>query len=85
MFAYTNSRIHGPTPGIRPFVIICKGCRQNIPPPVQTLPSLLIVAKCQVSREKRRFLPADIFRRRLSHDLLAKPPRSQIGGKRWAK
>jgi hypothetical protein len=66
---------HGPTSGIHPFVILCKGCEQNIPAPVQTMPDTWIVAVCPRCGEKRRYLPADIFRGRLSHDLLAKLPR----------
>jgi len=66
---------HGPTPGIHPFVIICKGCQQSIPAPVQTLPDSWIVAEGPLCGEKRRYLPADIFQGRLSHDLLSKPPR----------
>jgi hypothetical protein len=64
-----------PTSGIHAFVIIFKGCRENIPAPVQTMPDSRIVADCPLCGEKRRYLPADIFRGRLSHDLLAKPPR----------
>ena len=75
IFAYTVFMFHGPTSGIHPFVISCKGCQQNIPAPVQTLPDSWIVAECPLCGEKRRYLPADIFRGRLSHDLLMKPPR----------
>jgi hypothetical protein len=64
-----------PTSGIHPFVIVCKGCGQNIPAPVQTIPDSWIVAECPLCGEKRRYLPADIFQGRLSHELLAKPPR----------
>lgn len=66
---------HGPTFGIHSFVIVCKGCQQNVPAPVQTLPDSWIVAECPLCGEKRRYLPADIFKGRLSHDLLMKPPR----------
>jgi hypothetical protein len=72
---------HGPTSGIHPFVILCKGCQQNILAPVQTLPDSWIVADCPLCGEKRRYLPADIFRGRLSHDLLAKSRR--IEDRRW--
>ncbi len=66
----------GPTSGIYPFVIICKQCRQNIKAPVQTMPDSWIVAECPLCDEKRRYLPTDIFRGRLSHDLLMKPSRT---------
>jgi hypothetical protein len=38
MFAYTVSMFTSPTSGVYPFVIVCKGCQQNILAPVQTLP-----------------------------------------------
>lgn len=72
MFAYTDSMYQGPTSGIHPFVSACKGCQQNIPAPVQTLPDSWIVAECPLCGENRRYLPADIFRGRLSHDLQMK-------------
>ena len=75
IFAYTVSMFHGPTSGIHPFVILCKGCLQNIPASVQTLPASWILSECPLCGEKRRYLPLDIFRGRLSHDLLMKPPR----------
>ena len=75
IFAYTESMFYVPTSGIPPFVIVCKGCEQKIPAPVQTMPDLWIVADCPLCGEKRRYLPQDILRGRLSHELLAKPPR----------
>jgi hypothetical protein len=66
---------HGPTSDIHPFVVVCKGCQQNIPAPVQTLPDSWIVTECPLCGEKRRYLLADIFRGRLSRDLLMKPSR----------
>jgi hypothetical protein len=63
-----------PTSGLYPFVIVCKGCHQNIPAPVETMPDSWIIANCPLCGQKRRYLPTDIFRGRLSHDLLAKPP-----------
>lgn len=79
----------GPTSGVHSFVIICKGCRQNIPAPAHTLPDSWIVAECQLCGEKHRYLPADIFQGRLSHDLLRKPQRisdrrSKMGGMKRA-
>jgi hypothetical protein len=75
IFAYTVSMFHGHTPGVHPFVVNCKGCQQNFAAPVQTLPNSWIVAECPLCCEKSRYLTADIFRGRLSHDLLSKPPR----------
>jgi len=57
------------------FVVTCKGCRQNIPAPVQTLPDSWIIAGCPLCGEKRRYLPADIFPGRLSSDLLTRSGR----------
>jgi hypothetical protein len=85
MFAYTGIMFHIPTSGIHLFVIACKGCRENVPAPVETLPGSWIVAECPLCGERRRYLPADIFQGRLSHELLAKPRGSKIGGDKWAK
>jgi len=76
IFAYTVSMFHAPTSGTHPFVIVCKGCEQNIPAPVETMQDSWIVADCPLCNEKRRYLPADIFRGRLSHETLVKPPRN---------
>jgi hypothetical protein len=76
---------HAPSFGTHPFVIVCKGCEQNIPAPVETMPDSWIVADCPLCSERRRYLPADIFRGRLSHDLLVKPRGKQIGGEKWAR
>jgi len=51
------------------FIVRCKGCGENIPAPVRTLPDTWIVADCPLCREKRRYLPADIFRGILSRHL----------------
>jgi len=64
---------HGPTPEIHSFVVQCKGCGQNIPAPVETLPDSWIVAECPLCGGKRRYVPAEIFCGRLSPKLLAKP------------
>ncbi len=57
----------GPPAGrICDFVVRCKGCGENIPAPVGTLPDSWIVAQCALCGEKRRYLPAEIFRGRLS-------------------
>jgi len=49
------------------FVVVCKGCRENIPAPVQTMPDTWIVAECPLCGCKRRYLPTDIFRGTLTH------------------
>jgi hypothetical protein len=75
IFAYTVFMFNSPTRGVHPFVMVCKGCQQNIPAPVQTMPDSWIIADCTLCGAKRRYLPADIFQGRLSHDLLAKSSR----------
>lgn len=80
LFAYNVSMFHCPTSGIHPFDVICKGCQQNIPAPIQRLPDSWVIADCPTCGEKRRYLLADIFKGRLSHDLLMKPP--QISDRR---
>ena len=51
------------------FVIRCKGCSENIPAPVKTLPASWIAAKCPLCGEHRRYLPSEVFQGRLSHQL----------------
>jgi len=64
-------------------VIACKGCQQNIPAPVETVPDTWIVAECPLCGQKRRYLPAEIFQGRLSPELVAKLRRA--GGEKWAR
>jgi hypothetical protein len=66
----------GPTSAVHPFVIACKGCHQNILAPVETMPDSGIVAECPLCKEKRRYLPTEIFKGRVSHGLLRQPARS---------
>lgn len=75
-FADADSMFHGPTSAVHPFVIACKGCRQNIPARVGTMPSSCITAKCPLCGEHRGYLPSEIFKGRVFHDLLRKPVQS---------
>ena len=59
-----------PNPGLYPFVIACKGCEENIPAPVETLPDDWIIAVCPLCGQKRRYLPAEIFQGKLSHQVV---------------
>ena len=43
------------------FVVVCKGCMECIPAPVETMPDSWVIAKCPLCLEKRRYLPSDIF------------------------
>jgi hypothetical protein len=51
------------------FAVRCKGCGESVPAPVQTMPDSWIVAQCPLCGEKRRYLPNEIFRGRLSQQL----------------
>ncbi|UWZ82592.1 hypothetical protein [Occallatibacter riparius] len=54
------------------FTVRCKGCGENIPAPVETLPDTWIIADCPLCREKRRYVPSEIFRGVLSARLDAR-------------
>ncbi len=54
----------------------CKGCGECVPATVETMPSSWIIAECPLCGEKRRYLPPEIFRGRLSVQLMRKPVRS---------
>jgi hypothetical protein len=75
----------GPSARIRPFVIACKGCRQNIPAPIETMPDMWIVAECPVCGAKRRYLPAEIFMGRISHEVRMQPGARPSGGEPWER
>src|ERR1700722_5580222 len=59
------------------FAIRCKGCGESVPAPVETMPGSWIIAECPLCGERRLYLPADIFRGRLSYRLTRKPVRSE--------
>ncbi len=56
------------------YAVRCKGCGENIPAPVQTMPDTWIVAECPICRQRRSYLPPEIFRGRLPHLLLTRKP-----------
>jgi hypothetical protein len=60
-------------------VVHCKGCGENIPAPVETMPSQPIAARCPLCHEHRRYLPSEVFLGRLSHLIIRKPVRSADG------
>jgi len=73
----------GPEPArICDFTVRCKGCGENIPAPVGTLPDSWIVAVCPLCGERRRYLPSEIFRGRLSQRLRAERGRGTPGSLR---
>src|SRR5580693_3021212 len=63
-------------------VVQCKGCRENIPAPVETMPSQPIAARCPLCGEHRRCLPSEVFLGRLSHLMIRKPVRT-ADGRAW--
>ncbi len=60
-------------------VVQCKGCRENIPAPVESVPAQPIAAKCPLCGAHRRYLPSEVFLGRLSHLMIRKPVRTADG------
>lgn len=85
LFAYIDDVWNLPESRYCDFTVKCKGCGENIPAPVQTMPDTWIVADCPLCGERRAYLPPDIFRGRVSYRLNRKPVRSETGLRRWAK
>jgi hypothetical protein len=77
-FSYTKLVFPGPESSKR-VVVHCKGCGENIPAPVETMPSQPVVARCPLCHEHRRYLPSEVFLGRLSHLMIRKPVRSADG------
>jgi hypothetical protein len=71
-FSYTSLMFPGPESSKR-VVVQCKGCGENIPAPVETMPSQPIAARCPLCHEHRRYLPSEVFLGRLSHLMIRKP------------
>lgn len=69
IFAYTIEVFNQPEFRLCDFTIRCKGCGENIPAPVATMPDSWIIAECPLCGERRAYLPPEIFRGRLSHKL----------------
>ena len=51
------------------FTVKCKGCGENIPVRVQTMPNTWVSEHCPICGSYRRYLPNEIFQGRLSHKL----------------
>ena len=60
-------------------VVRCKGCRENIPAPVESVPAQPVAAKCPLCAAHRRYLPSEVFLGRLSHLMIRKPVRTADG------
>lgn len=61
------------------FVIRCKGCGENIPAPVQTMPDTWIAKHCPLCGAYRRYLPNELCKGRLSHKLTRYSPSEPSG------
>src|ERR1017187_5739389 len=59
IFAYTVFVWNLPQPRFCDFAIRCKGCGENIPAPVETMPDSWIEAKCPLCGSKLRYLPTE--------------------------
>jgi hypothetical protein len=68
-FAYTVQVFNLPTSRRCDYTIRCKGCAENIPAPIETMPDTWVIAKCPLCGQRRRYLPTEIFRGTLSHRL----------------
>jgi hypothetical protein len=77
IFAYNALVWNLPESRLCDYTVRCKGCGENIPAPVQTMPDTWIIADCPLCDDRRLYLPADVFRGRLSHRLYRKPVRSK--------
>ena len=77
-FAYTEFMFQG-LESSKKVVLQCKGCGENIPAPVETMPSQPVAARCPLCHEHRRYLPSEVFLGRPSHLMIRKPVRSADG------
>jgi hypothetical protein len=57
-------------------VVRWKGCGENIPAPLETMPAQPIAATCPLCGQQRRYLPSQVFEGRSSWRLLRKPVQS---------
>ena len=83
LFAYTVVVWNLPQSRLCDFAVQCEGCGETIPAPVGTMPDTWIVAVCTLCGERRRYLPTDIFRGKLSHKLYG--GRDRVRGRLWVK
>ena len=84
IFAFCSPMLVSMFPGpesSKRVVVQCKGCRENIPAPVETMPAQpsRIAARCPLCGEHRRYLPSEVFLGRLSHLMIRKPVRTADG------
>jgi hypothetical protein len=79
LFAYTVPVWYLLETRLCDYTLRSKGCSENIPAPVLTMPDTWIIAECTLCGERRSYLPTDIFRGRLSHRFIPsrEPPKSE--------
>lgn len=80
LFADTVLVFNLPTTRLCDFTVRCKGCGENVPAPVGTMPDSWIVTESPLCGSKRQYLPTDIFRGTLSDRLTSKPDRVSVDG-----
>lgn len=54
------------------YVICCKRCGRNIAAPMETMPDQYFVAVCPLCGARRNYLRAELFKGRLSYELIPK-------------
>jgi hypothetical protein len=60
IFSYPLFMFQGPSTR-KTFVVACKKCRRDVPTGVAEFPFQSIIVECALCREKRRYLPSEIF------------------------
>jgi hypothetical protein len=63
-FSFYSSVLYPMFPGpesSKRVVVHCKGCGENIPAPVETVPSQPVAARCPLCQEHGRYLPSEVF------------------------
>jgi hypothetical protein len=83
MFAYTVRVFNLTQSGLCDFTVRCKGCGESIPAPVGTMPDTWIIAGCPICGSQRRYLPADIFRGKLSYLMVGRTAGAK--GRFWVR
>jgi hypothetical protein len=61
-FAYNGGVWNLPDSPLCDYTISCKGCGENIPAPIETMPDTWIVADCPLCGVKRRYMPTMVGR-----------------------
>jgi len=81
LFAYNGRLWNLPDSRLCDYTTSCKGCGENIPAPVQTMPDTWIIADCPLCGVKRRYMPADVSEASCRTGRLSgRPDREQVMG-----